>query len=129
MRHVGSPNGLQVFKAKRHTCCVGIICVRKSLQIQHIGAESKNNSRKRSESGVTGENSDKTKYMDFRSDGAVGLTKGRRKELEHEFSDTCGKAKLSQAVWILWGLRQVAKVPKRMDDLISGYLLRKNVGP
>ena len=56
--------------------------------------------------------------------GAIGLAKDRRKELEYEILGHLWRGELSQAVWILWGLRQVAKVPKRMDDLI-GYLLRK----
>ena len=56
--------------------------------------------------------------------GAVGLAKDRRKELEHEILGHLWRGELSQAVWILWGLRSTAKTPKRIDDLI-GYLLRK----
>ena len=56
--------------------------------------------------------------------GAVGLAKDRRKELEHEILGHLWRGELSQAVWILWGLRSTARIPKRMDDLI-GYLLRK----
>ena len=56
--------------------------------------------------------------------GAVGLAKDRRKELEHEILGHLWRGELSQAVWILWGLRSTARVPKRIDDLI-GYLLRK----
>ena len=56
--------------------------------------------------------------------GAVGLSKDRRKELEHEILGHLWRGELSQAVWILWGLRSTARVPKRIDDLI-GYLLRK----
>lgn len=56
--------------------------------------------------------------------GAVGVTKDRRKELEHEILGYLWRGELSQAVWILWGLRSTARIPKRIDDLM-GYLLRK----
>jgi hypothetical protein len=56
--------------------------------------------------------------------GAVGLAKDRRKELEYEILGHLWQGELTQAVWILWGLRSTARNPKRIDDLI-GYLLRK----
>ena len=56
--------------------------------------------------------------------GAVGLSRERRKELEHEILGHLWQGEVSRAVWILWGLRATARIPKRVDELM-GYLLRK----
>jgi len=56
--------------------------------------------------------------------GAVCLAKEKRKTLEHEILGHLWKGETFHAVWILWGQRSSARIPKRIDDLI-GYLLRK----
>jgi hypothetical protein len=56
--------------------------------------------------------------------GALGLAKEQRKLLEREILGHLWRGKTAEAVWILWGLRSSARVPKRIDDLM-GYLLRK----
>ena len=54
----------------------------------------------------------------------LGVSKERRKKWEREILGHLWRGEHSRAIWILWGLRSSAAVPKRLDDLI-GYLLRK----
>jgi len=56
--------------------------------------------------------------------GALGFAKERRKLLEQEILGHLWCGRTAEAVWLLWGLRSSARVPKRIDDLM-GYLLRK----
>ena len=60
----------------------------------------------------------------YQSLGALGLAKEPRKLLEREILGHLWRGETAKAVWILWGLRSSARVPKRIDDLM-GYLLRK----
>jgi len=60
----------------------------------------------------------------YESLGALGLAKERRKLLEKEILGLLWRGRTAEAVWVLWGLRSSARVPKRIDDLM-GYLLRK----
>ena len=56
--------------------------------------------------------------------GALGLAKEERKLLVRTILGHLWRGETAQVVWLLWGLRSSAKIPKRIDDLM-GYLLRK----
>jgi len=56
--------------------------------------------------------------------GALGLAKEERKLLVRKILGHLWRGETAQVVWLLWGLRSTAKIPKRIDDLM-GYLLRK----
>lgn len=57
---------------------------------------------------------------------ASGFSKERRQAIEHEVLSHLWQGDLAGAVWVLWGVREEARQPKWIEDLIR-YLLRRRV--